>query len=77
MFMFEKLTVKRGSHCLIFPPQAGLPFPSSALPASGFMGIISARDIKAPLTVANISLGLVKKNCRLYNKLSRQDSTGF
>jgi hypothetical protein len=25
-------------------------FPSSALPASGFVGIISARDIKAPLT---------------------------
>ncbi len=25
-------------------------FPSAALPASGFVGIISARDFKAPLT---------------------------
>jgi len=32
-----------------------LPFPSSALPASGFVGIISARDIKAPLTVRKTS----------------------
>ena len=32
------------------PAQGGIAFPSSALPASGFMGIISARDIKAPLT---------------------------
>ena len=40
-----------GIACLIVSCSlAQLPFPSSALPASGFMGIISARDIKAPLT---------------------------
>jgi hypothetical protein len=39
-----------GVVCLISGAIGAMPFPSSALPASGFMGIISARDIKAPLT---------------------------
>jgi hypothetical protein len=44
-----------GTACLILSrPLPELAFPSSALPASGFMGIISARDIKAPLTDTNM-----------------------
>lgn len=39
-----------GIACLIVDARWRHAFPSSALSASGFVGIISARDIKAPLT---------------------------
>jgi hypothetical protein len=45
-----------GIACLILfrPFSETLPLPSAALPASGFVGIISARVLKAPLTAAKM-----------------------
>ncbi len=43
-----------------------LPIPSSALPASGSLGIISARNIKAPLVLTLIST-LQSYTQKIYN----------
>jgi hypothetical protein len=42
------------------------PFPSSALPASGFVGIISARVLKAPLTGAKMLRFFENKKNKAY-----------
>jgi len=55
----------------VSPVGETLPFPSSALPASGFVGIISARVLKAPLTGRKDGEGFLKQKdilrCRLKN----------